>query len=141
MSSSLSEQNQAGRAWIQAFYDKMGSDTFDIESWYNEFFQVDATLTHNSAPAIKGLKDICAHIVGNRARQSVKYVVKHVDVVPNRIYTEIDALITLKNDPQKMKIILSGLAVFHKKTDESKLSALRTYVDSTPLMERIRAIS
>ncbi|UJR11332.1 hypothetical protein I4U23_015513 [Adineta vaga] len=138
---SIDEQNEAGRVWAQAFYDKMSSDTFNIGSWIDEFFQHDAVLVHTNGPLIKGHKDIASHVAENRQRQSAKYIVKHVDVVSNRIYTEVDAIIILKHDPSKKEIKLSGLAVFQKKIDENKLSSLKIYLDPTPLIERIKALS
>ncbi|CAF1292041.1 unnamed protein product [Adineta steineri] len=130
------EQNEVERGWIQAFYNTLNVDSFDIERWFEKYFENDASVTYNNDPPYKGYNDVSAHILQLRQKLSVKYTVKHVDVISDRIYVEIDATVIRKNDPEKKEIHLSELAVFYKKINENKISSLKIYVDPTPLLEK-----
>jgi ketosteroid isomerase-like protein len=135
------EQIKAGRAWIQAVYDAFNSNPFDIERWLTDFYQPDAVFTHGSHPPLKGHKEISAHLEQAHKEQSARHVVKHIDVVSDRIYVEIDGYFIRHNDPEKMEIMITGVAVFHKKIDENKTSSVSIYMDPTPLIERIKVLS
>jgi hypothetical protein len=135
------EQIEAGRAWIQAVYDGFNSNPFDIERWLTDFYQPDAVFTQGSQPPLKGHEEISAYLVQAHKKQSARHVIKHIDVVSDRIYVEIDGYFIRHNDPEKMEIMITGVAVFHKKIDENKTSSVSIYMDPTPLIERIKVLS
>ena len=70
--------------------------------------------------------------------ETMNHEVGEVDVLPEKIYQSALITYTVKNDPERKKITLSGMAVFHKKINEAYLTAFDVYLDPSPLQERIQ---
>lgn len=134
------EQIEASKTWIQSFYECLGSATNDINVWLKEFCQPDAILIHGSQPPLKGYEEISKHLEEARNQHSIQHVIKQIDVLPNRIYVEVDGIFTPKIDPEHKEILIHGLAVFEKKIHESKSSSMIIYLDPTPLIQRMKTL-
>lgn len=135
------EQIEAGKKWTKTFYDVFNSDAFNIERWVTEFYQPDAILKQGIQPPIKGHKEIVARLEEDHKQRLGRHVVKHIDVVSDRIYVRLDGIFIQKNDPEQKEITLQALVVLGKKVDENKLSSIDIFLDPSPLIERIKMLS
>src|SRR5690348_1585680 len=99
------EQIKASEAWIRAFYEAKDPSTNDPERWLTEFCQPDVILNYGNI-TLKGYKEISAISKEDFKRQAVKRIIKHIDVLPDRIYVRVDAIFILKNDPEQKEITI-----------------------------------
>jgi hypothetical protein len=131
------EQIEESRAWIRDFYHGIKSP--DMQNWIDKFYQPDAVFNFGNRPPCKGLKDICGSFEKEREHVlSIKHDIIHADVFFDRIYVQKKDTFIVKNDPEQKEIVIKALVVIWKKADEDKLSAIDVYLDSAPLIERIK---
>lgn len=129
----------AGSAWVRAFYDSLDSNSLDVDRWLAKFFHADAVLMHSNLPVRNGHAQIREYVQEQFDRTTGRHLVKHVDVIGDRMYVECEDVRVVKNDPEQKELRLKELVVFRKRMDEDKLAAMEIYSDATPLVERIKA--
>ena len=71
----------------------------------------------------------------------MKHTIGHVDVLPDRIYQEATIDYVLKGDEEKKVVSVQGMAIFGKRVDEDKMRFFTVYLDTSPLVERVRVVT
>jgi ketosteroid isomerase-like protein len=131
------EQVKASEAWVYEFYKYF--DSFDLDKWFTKFYKPDAVLNLCNNPSMKGYDEIRAHFQKEQPLlTSMKHTMKHIDVLPDRIYVQNEATFIVKADPKQKEIKFKAVCLFWKNIDEDKLSSVDVYFDPTPLIERIK---
>lgn len=63
------------------------------------------------------------------------------DVLPDKIYQVARISYKVKGDPAKETFIVPGLAVFHKKPEDTKIHRFDVYIDISPVFKRIQEVA
>ncbi|EEA20854.1 hypothetical protein TMatcc_000851 [Talaromyces marneffei ATCC 18224] len=127
-------------AWLEDFHKHM--DAMDPNLAIPKFYTDDCVLRFAKNPAISGKSSIIDFFNSQFPHlESMKHTIKHVDVLPDRIYQEADIRYVVKGDPERKEIPVTGLAVFGRKLGDEKMSFFTVYLDPTELKERIMAVA
>ncbi|KAF3397102.1 hypothetical protein EIK77_003516 [Talaromyces pinophilus] len=134
------EHHAEAIAWLEDFHRHM--DALDSNLAIPKFYTDDCVLTFAANPAITGKADIINFFDSQFPHlESMKHTIKHVDVLPDRIYQEADIRYVAKGDPERKEISITGMAVFGRKPGDEKMSFFTVYLDPTALRERIMAVA
>ncbi|QKX62912.1 uncharacterized protein TRUGW13939_10080 [Talaromyces rugulosus] len=126
-------------AWLTNFHKVM--DAMDASIAIPALFTEDSTLRFGDNPPCTGHAELLNFFNSQfPLLESMKHIIKHVDVLPDRIYQEAEIHYVIKNDPEKKDIVVKGMAVFGKKPDEDRLSFFDVYLDSSQIKERVEAV-
>uniref|UniRef100_A0A093XIU0 SnoaL-like domain-containing protein n=1 Tax=Talaromyces marneffei PM1 TaxID=1077442 RepID=A0A093XIU0_TALMA len=105
-------------AWLEDFHKHM--DAMDPNLAIPKFYTDDCVLRFAKNPAISGKSSIIDFFNSQFPHlESMKHTIKHVDVLPDRIYQEADI----------------------RKLGDEKMSFFTVYLDPTELKERIMAVA
>ncbi|CAF0739666.1 unnamed protein product [Adineta ricciae] len=131
------EQIENTRRWVDAFF--KACDSFDVNDWITDFFQPDATIHLGNHPVMQGHEQIIKQYEGYYSFLSfVEHTVQSVDISAERCYVRVRVASILKNDPEQLPIVLEGLMIIGKKSDDEKLDYFNVYIDSIPLLRRFQ---
>ncbi|CRG88147.1 Cystinosin homolog [Talaromyces islandicus] len=120
----------------------MYMDAMDASIAIPKLFTEDSTLRFGDNPPCTGHAELLNFFNSQfPLLESMKHIIKHVDVLPDRIYQEAEIHYVIKNDPEKKDIVVRGMAVFGKKPDEDRLRFFDVYLDSSQIKERIEAVT
>lgn len=132
--------NAAAHAWLSDFHTH--TDSLNSTVSVPKFFTEDWTMHFPGQPPLQGHAAIIDLFTAQFALlESMKHTIKHVDVLPNRIYQEASISYVVKGDAEKTPVEIQGLAVFGKRPDEERMRFFFTvYLDATPLVKRIESV-
>lgn len=127
-------------AWLTNFHKRLDACK-DAEITIPALFTEDSTLRFGDNPPCTGHAELVNFFNSQfPLLESMKHLIKHVDVLPDRIYQEAEIHYVIKNDPEKKEIVVRGMAVFGKRPDEDRLRFFDVFLDSTQIKERIEAV-
>lgn len=134
------DQHAEAIAWLEDFH--RHGDALDSNLAVPKFYTDDCVMTFAANPSIKGISDIIGFFDSQLPHlESMKHTIKHVDVLPDRIYQEADIRYVVKGDPERKEILIRGMAVFGRKPGDERMSFFTVYLDPTALRERIMAVA
>jgi ketosteroid isomerase-like protein len=134
------DQHAEAIAWLKDYH--RHTDALDSNLAVPKFYTDDCVMTFAANPAITGKSSIIDFFDSQFPfLESMKHTIKHVDVLPDRIYQEADIRYVVKGDPERKEILLPGMAVFGRKPGDEKMSFFTVYLDPTELKERIMAVA
>lgn len=111
-----------------------------LNKWLTEFFQPNVVLNFGSRLCVKDFPDLVAHFIKDHQQYKVRHDVKHIDVLPERIYVRLDAIFIIKHDPEQKEITVNALSLIRKRIDENKISSAHIFVDRTLVNERLKLL-
>jgi hypothetical protein len=140
MSSSIAitnEQVEKSTAWARAYY--AACDSFDVRSWITKFYDSNSGGQFGNLPPVKG-QEACITLFESifNPFSSMKHTIKHIDVIPERLYLDIEVTVLIKNDPERKPIAVDILVVLEKKVDKDKATGFHIYIDPSPIFERVK---
>ena len=116
-------------------------DRLDARPWVERFFTTDAEFIQPGRPPVQGHAAIIAAMDAQQAvLQSITHNIKHVDLLPERVYVEADIKWAVKGDPEQKVVIGRGLGVFNKKLDEDRISRFDVFADFSELTKRYQYV-
>lgn len=134
----LQDSHSQAIAWLTNFHKLM--DARDASIAIPALFTEDSTLRFGDNPPCTGHAELLNFFNSQfPLLESMKHFIKHVDVLPDRIYQEAEIHYVIKDDPEKKEIVVRGMAVFGKKPDEDRLRFFDVFLDSSQIKERIEA--
>ncbi|KAH8693893.1 hypothetical protein BGW36DRAFT_463524 [Talaromyces proteolyticus] len=126
-------------SWLKNFHKHM--DALDASIAIPKLFAEDCTVSFAGQPPLTGQAEILDFFNTQfPTLELMQHTIKHVDVLPDRIYQEANIRYIIKNDPEKKEIDIKGIAIFGKKPDEDKLRFFTVYLDPSPIKERAEAV-
>jgi len=94
------EQVEKSTAWARAYY--VACDSFDVRSWITKFYASNSGGQFGNLPLVKG-QEACITLFESifNPFSSMKHTIKHIDVIPERLYLDIEVTVLIKNDPER----------------------------------------
>lgn len=131
--------NAAAHAWLSDFHTY--NDSLNPAVSVPKFFTEDCVMQFPGQPTLKSHAAIIDFFTKQfTLLESMKHTIKHVGVLPDRIYQEASISYVVKGDPEKNPVEIQGLAVFGERTDEDRMNFFTVYLDPTPLAKRIESV-
>ncbi len=132
----MSQLKENALAWLKQFH--AAGDSLNAE-YITEFYTEDAVLQFGNNPLLEGRQNI----VNMFKKQfglfdMMKHEIGHIDVLPDRIYQYAVISYKVKGDTEVIKI--PGLAVFHKTPEERKIRRFDVFIDTSPLMAKMKSL-
>ncbi|OOF94626.1 hypothetical protein ASPCADRAFT_208288 [Aspergillus carbonarius ITEM 5010] len=136
----LNAQTAAAKLWLQNFH--FLNDQLNPEMSVPQCFTHDCEFRFPGHPLLKGQEAIINFFKQqSTVLESMKHIIEHIDVLPDRIYQEASIEYVLKPDPEKNVVHINGIAIFGKRADEDKMRFFTVYLDPSPLVERLRVVN
>ncbi|OJJ72644.1 hypothetical protein ASPBRDRAFT_29581 [Aspergillus brasiliensis CBS 101740] len=130
----------AAKSWLQDYH-SLG-DQLNPDIAVPKFYAPDCEMRFPGHPPIIGQEAIINFFKEQSTiLASMKHTIGHVDVLPDRIYQEATIEYVLKGDEERKVVSVQGLAIFGKRVDEDQMRFFTVYLDTNPLLERVKVIS
>ncbi|OJI82049.1 hypothetical protein ASPTUDRAFT_57814 [Aspergillus tubingensis CBS 134.48] len=130
----------AAKSWLQDYH-SLG-DQLNPDIAVPKFYTPDCEMRFPGHAPIKGHEAIINFFKEQSTiLESMKHTIGHVDVLPDRIYQEATIDYVLKGDEEKKVVSVQGFAIFGKRVDEDKMRFFTVYLDTSPLVERVRVVT
>ncbi|RAK92477.1 hypothetical protein BO79DRAFT_65280 [Aspergillus costaricaensis CBS 115574] len=130
----------AAKSWLRDYH-TLG-DELNPDIAVPKFYTPDCEMRFPGHAPIKGHEAIISFFKEQSTiLESMKHTIGHVDVLPDRIYQEATIDYVLKGDEEKKVVSVQGMAIFGKRVDEDKMRFFTVYLDTSPLVERVRVVT
>jgi ketosteroid isomerase-like protein len=133
----MSQLKEDALAWLKQFH--AAGDSLNAERVITDFYTEDAVLQFGNNPLIQGRQNLIDMFKTQFGLlDMMKHDIGHIDVLPDRIYQYAQISYKVKGDTEVISI--PGLAVFHKKPEERKIRRFDVFIDTSPLIEKMKKV-
>ena len=133
----MSQSKHDALEWLKQFH--TAGDSLNAENSITQFYTEDAILQFGNNPLLQGRQNLIDMFKTQFERlDMMKHEIGHIDVLPDRIYQYAHISYRVKGDTEVIKI--PGFAVFHKTPQESKIRRFDVFIDTSPLVARMKAV-
>ena len=140
MTTTSPDKHVEAMTWLEDYH--RHTDALNADLAVPKFYTDDCVMTFAGNPSITGKSRIIDFFNSQFPHlESMKHTIKHVDVLPDRIYQEAEIRYVVKGDPERREILLPGMAVFGRRPGDEKMSFFTVYLDPTELKDRIMAVA
>jgi ketosteroid isomerase-like protein len=133
----MSQLKEDALVWLKQFH--AAGESLNAERVITDFYTEDAILQFGNNPLIQGRQNLIDMFKTQFGLlDMMKHDIEHIDVLPDRIYQYAQISYKVKGDSEVISI--PGLGVFHKKPEERKMRRFDVFIDTSPLIEKMKKV-